>query len=133
MSRRLARAAAAFLAAASMFLSLSSSVVAQATPEVWTPELAMRYRAVGGVTISPDGNRVAYTVRHAEMEGSTSKYVSQVWIANADGSGEPAVHARVVVGFRACLQPRRRASGVRLVARERRREGAGVDPAPGWR
>ncbi len=88
MSRRLVRSAtAAFFAAVYLLLSLPSGSLAQAAPEGWTPDLAMRYRTVGGVAISPDGSHVAYTVRHAEMEGKTSKYVSQVWLANADGSG----------------------------------------------
>jgi dipeptidyl aminopeptidase/acylaminoacyl peptidase len=87
MSRHHARAAALPVAAL-LILSLPVGGRAQTTPEVWTPELAMRYRTVGEVAISPDGSRVAYTIRDAEMEGSTSKYVSQIWVANVDGSGD---------------------------------------------
>jgi len=82
MPRPLPRLAAAVATA----LVLSLPAVAHAQESGWTPELAMRYRTVGGVAISPDGNRVAYTLRNAEMEGRTSKYVSQIWVANADGS-----------------------------------------------
>jgi len=87
MSRRLVRSATAALAlAASLLLSTATGAVAQDTSDGWTPELAMRYRSVGGVAISPDGSRVAYTVRDTEMEGTASKYVSQIWVASADGS-----------------------------------------------
>ena len=37
----------------------------------WTPALSMRYRAVGGTAISPDGKRVAVVVREPVMEGRT--------------------------------------------------------------
>jgi dipeptidyl aminopeptidase/acylaminoacyl peptidase len=57
-----------------------------AADTTWTPELAMAYRSVGSVAISADGSLVAYTVRHAEMKGKTSKYVSQIWVAKTDGS-----------------------------------------------
>jgi len=58
-----------------------------AAPETaWTPALSMRYRQVGGTAMSPDGKLVAYTVRAADMQGGTSRYVSQVWVAAADGS-----------------------------------------------
>ncbi len=53
---------------------------------MWTPALSMRYRSVGSTAVSPDGSRVAYVVRHAEMGGDTSRYVSQIWVASADGS-----------------------------------------------
>ncbi|MGD8320730.1 MAG: S9 family peptidase [Gemmatimonadota bacterium] len=86
MSRCTLRGASLAAAAAALILSVPPTV--QAQEGGWTPELAMRYRTVGGVAISSDGSRVAYTVRHAEMEGSTSRYVSQVWVAAADGSGD---------------------------------------------
>ncbi len=66
--------------------STLTSTPASAADTTWTPELAMGYRGVGSVAISPDGEWVAYTVRHAEMGGKDSKYVSQVWVAKADGS-----------------------------------------------
>jgi dipeptidyl aminopeptidase/acylaminoacyl peptidase len=58
---------------------------AQAT-QGWTPELSMRYRGVGGVAMSPDGRLVAYAVREAMMDGEQSEFVTQVWLASADGS-----------------------------------------------
>ncbi len=53
----------------------------------WTPELSMRYKQVGGTTISPDGSLVAYSVRVPLMEGEQSEYLSHIWIARSDGSG----------------------------------------------
>jgi dipeptidyl aminopeptidase/acylaminoacyl peptidase len=51
----------------------------------WTPEFAFRVKRVGGVRPSPDGKHVAYVVGSAAMEGEKSEWVSQVWIADADG------------------------------------------------
>lgn len=51
----------------------------------WTPALSMRYRAVQGTALSPDGDLVAYVVREPVMEGETSEFRSQIWVASADG------------------------------------------------
>ncbi len=66
-------------------LALPAALAGQAAPG-WTAELSMRYRGVGGVAMSPDGRLVAYTVREAMMEGETSEFVTQVWMASADGT-----------------------------------------------
>jgi len=52
----------------------------------WTPELSMRFRGVGDAAISPDGSLVAFVVTEPKMEGEQSEYLSQVWVAAADGS-----------------------------------------------
>ncbi len=66
------------------------ATVAQSTDapadDRWTPALSMRYHQIGAVAVSPDGSRVAYTVREPLMEGEDSKYLSHIWVANADGS-----------------------------------------------
>ncbi len=59
---------------------------ASADDDRWTPALSMRYNQVGAVAISPDGSRVAYTVREPLMEGEKSEYLTHIWLANADGS-----------------------------------------------
>jgi dipeptidyl aminopeptidase/acylaminoacyl peptidase len=59
---------------------------AKAKPTAWTPELAMRVKAIGPVVPSPDGKQVAYVVGEAVMEGEKSETVSQIYLANADGS-----------------------------------------------
>ncbi len=59
----------------------------EATPDDrWTPAVSMRYHQVGALAISPDGSRVAYTVREPLMEGEKSEYLTHIWLANADGS-----------------------------------------------
>jgi dipeptidyl aminopeptidase/acylaminoacyl peptidase len=68
----------------------SAGATAAATdtaPETaWTPELQMRFREVSSTAISPDGSRVAFVVREPVMEGESSEYLSQIWLARADGS-----------------------------------------------
>jgi len=52
----------------------------------WTPELEMRVKGIGAVRVSPDGKKVAYTVSSAVMTPDKSEFVSQIWVANSDGS-----------------------------------------------
>jgi len=68
--------------------ALSSGVSSQTSnqPDVWTPELSMKVKGVGGVRVSPDGKRVVYTVNEAVMAAEKSEYLTQIWMANADGS-----------------------------------------------
>ncbi|MFQ5690423.1 MAG: LpqB family beta-propeller domain-containing protein, partial [Gemmatimonadota bacterium] len=54
--------------------------------EAWTPALSMKYFAIRGTALSPDGRQVAYVVREPIMEGKKSEYRSQIWVASADGS-----------------------------------------------
>ncbi|MGH9755815.1 MAG: S9 family peptidase [Blastocatellia bacterium] len=51
----------------------------------WTPELSMKVKAVGGVRVSPDGKRVLYTVNEPVMTAEKSEYLTQIWMAGADG------------------------------------------------
>lgn len=53
----------------------------------WTPEEMMKVKNVGTVQVSPDGRRVAYCVSEPVMTEERSEFVTQVWMANADGSG----------------------------------------------
>jgi len=66
-----------------------SLVVAGEAPaqDKWTAELAMRVKSVGAVAVSPDAQRVAFQVGVAVMEGEKSEWLTQVHVANADGSG----------------------------------------------
>src|SRR5262245_33815329 len=66
-------------------LLLAASPAFAATP--WTPERALKTKRVTSVSVSPDGRRVAYVVAHAAMEGEKSEWLSQVHLANSDGSG----------------------------------------------
>ncbi len=65
---------------------LVAGVQAQPAVEGWTPELMLKVRRIASVRPSPDGRRVAYTVAEAEMTEDRSEFVSQIWVANSDGS-----------------------------------------------
>jgi dipeptidyl aminopeptidase/acylaminoacyl peptidase len=64
----------------------NASAVKPETATNWTPELMMKVRPIGSVRVSPDGQRVAYTVTDPIMTADRSEYVSQIYVANADGS-----------------------------------------------
>ncbi|HEV2883935.1 MAG TPA: S9 family peptidase [Pyrinomonadaceae bacterium] len=66
-------------------LLFSFFVVAQAQSG-WTPELEMKVKNVAAVRVSPDGRKVVYTVNGPVMTSDKSEYVSQIWLANTDGS-----------------------------------------------
>jgi dipeptidyl aminopeptidase/acylaminoacyl peptidase len=55
-------------------------------PTEWTPDVLLQYRNVGQVRVSPDGKLVAYTVTEAVMEDEKSDFLTQLHLANADGS-----------------------------------------------
>lgn len=55
-------------------------------PTAWTPELSMKIKGVGGVSVSPDGKRVLYTVNESVLTAEKSEYLTQIWSANSDGS-----------------------------------------------
>ncbi len=67
-------------------LSIGTRIEASNQPAVWTPELSMKVKAVGGVRVSPDGKRVLYTVNESVMTAEKSEYLTQIWMANADGA-----------------------------------------------
>ena len=71
---------------AAVVLSLTLSPLAGQTPQ-WTPERMIQIKRVSAVLPSPDGARVAFVVGTPSMEGEKSEWVSQVWLANRDGSG----------------------------------------------
>jgi dipeptidyl aminopeptidase/acylaminoacyl peptidase len=60
-------------------------------PAGWTPELMMKVRQVVTPRVSPDGRRVAYGVTDAVMTPERSEYVTQIYVANADGSSAAQV------------------------------------------
>jgi dipeptidyl aminopeptidase/acylaminoacyl peptidase len=59
----------------------------------WTPDLMLQTARVSGARPSPDGRRVLYTVSTPVMTDDRSEFVSQLWIAGADGSGARALTA----------------------------------------
>ena len=54
-------------------------------PGAWTPEFAFKVKRVSLVRPSPDGRHVAFVVATAAMDGEKSEWLSQVWVADADG------------------------------------------------
>jgi dipeptidyl aminopeptidase/acylaminoacyl peptidase len=64
---------------------LAPVVRAQDT-SAWTAELSMTIKRISGVVPSPDGTRVAFVVSEAVLDGERSEWLSQVHVANADGS-----------------------------------------------
>jgi len=53
----------------------------------WTPEEMMGAKSVGSVRVSPDGKRLVFTVTEPVMSEEKSEFLTQVWMAKADGSG----------------------------------------------
>jgi dipeptidyl aminopeptidase/acylaminoacyl peptidase len=71
----------------SLFVGLVAvSVAFGQEPTAWTPEFAMEFQTIGSVAPSPDGTRVAWTQVKAVMDKERSEHVSQIWLANTDGS-----------------------------------------------
>jgi dipeptidyl aminopeptidase/acylaminoacyl peptidase len=58
----------------------------KSAPTAWTPELALKVKTIGTVRVSPDGRRVAYGVTSAVMTPERSELVTQIHVANADGT-----------------------------------------------
>ena len=72
------------LAALCLLCLRQPSVGAQAAG--WTPELTSTIKRLLAVVPSPDGSKVAFVVSEAVMDGEKSEWLSQIHIANADGS-----------------------------------------------
>ncbi len=52
----------------------------------------LKIKSIGGVTLSKDGSRAAFTVTSIEPDDDTKweyKYVNQIWIVNTDGVSAP--------------------------------------------
>jgi dipeptidyl aminopeptidase/acylaminoacyl peptidase len=73
---------------ASLLVTQSPSVrvVEADEPGAWTPESEMKVKNVGAVRVSADGKRAVYTVAEAVMTPDKSEFVTQLWMANTDGS-----------------------------------------------
>ena len=62
------------------------SIAFAQTKTNWSPEQCLKLKNITAVRVSPDGNKILYTVREAVMTDDRSEYVNQVWMCNADGS-----------------------------------------------
>jgi dipeptidyl aminopeptidase/acylaminoacyl peptidase len=52
----------------------------------WTPQRQMQVKTLGGLSVSSDGKKVAFTVIDAVMTAERSEMVAQIYLVNADGS-----------------------------------------------
>ena len=73
------------LSVAVLVLAPAAARAQTGAPTVWTPDLQIRVKAVGSPQASPDGRRVVYTISDAVTTPDRSEYVSQIWMATADG------------------------------------------------
>ena len=69
-----------------ILLSLLLTAAFAQTETQWTPELSMRVDSIGDVIPSPDTRWVAYTRSRSVMEETRSEFVTQIYLARADGS-----------------------------------------------
>ncbi len=81
------------LALLTCVLALPAGIVGQDADSQWSPELSMRYQAVGATAISPDASRIAFVVRSPLTEGDESRYLSHIWMTDTAG-GTPAQWTR---------------------------------------
>ncbi len=78
----------------SVALLLTACAAFPQTETQWTPELSMRVDSIGDVMPSPNGEWVAYTRSRAVMEETRSEFVTQIYLARADGSRRFQLTAR---------------------------------------
>jgi dipeptidyl aminopeptidase/acylaminoacyl peptidase len=71
------------------------------TPSLWSTELMVQVKRVGGTAVSPDGRLAAYTVSSARTEGEKSDFLSHIWVASADKS----VNRPFTRGDKSCSAP----------------------------
>lgn len=79
-------------------LSLSAS----AQSAVWAPEKQATINVPGTPRISPDGRRVVYTINKAVMTADKSEFVTQIYLANVDGSD----NRQITFGERSSANPK---------------------------
>jgi dipeptidyl aminopeptidase/acylaminoacyl peptidase len=65
-----------------------ATATAPADTTAWTPELAMQYHSITETAMAPDGAHVAYVVRRAVMDETTSTYRQQIHVVARDGSSD---------------------------------------------
>src|SRR5438128_2661587 len=51
----------------------------------WTPAQMLKVKRIGAVQVSPDGKRVAFTVRQAVTDGDKSEYLPHIHLSDAIG------------------------------------------------
>src|SRR5437867_13097745 len=74
-----------------LFLAASWTFALDNTPRVPTIDDLLMVKSVGDTEISPDGRRVAYTVRETDVKADA--FLSQIWLAEP-ASGQPVQPTR---------------------------------------
>ncbi len=69
-----------------LILFTLSFAFASNAQNAWTPEMQVKTKAIGAPQVSPDGKRVTYTVNEAVMTADKSEFVTQIYLANTDGT-----------------------------------------------
>ncbi len=68
----------------------------------WTPEEQLKMKGVGDVQVSPNGQRVVFTVTEQVIETEKSERRTHIWLARADGSDS----FQLTRGEKSCTNPR---------------------------
>jgi len=69
-----------------LLLSFSCSIVFAQNKTYWSPEQTLKMKNITAVRVSPDGKKVAYSIREAIMTDDRSEYINQIFLSSADGS-----------------------------------------------
>lgn len=102
---------ARLIVALCVFLGLApNSLPAQPDTTRWTPELTMQYDQITDTEISPDGQHVAYVVREAVMDETTSEFRQHIYVAAVGGSSD----VQYTRGEHSSFSPRWSPSGDRI-------------------
>jgi len=75
--------------AIAVLLLMASLVPVRAATQAdttWTPELAMQYHAIAETAMAPNGAHIAYVVREAVMDETSSAYRQQIHVVTRDGA-----------------------------------------------
>ena len=56
------------------------------TRNPWSPQDTLNIKRIANIDVSPGGKRVAFTVMQAVMTSEKSSYISQIYLADSDGS-----------------------------------------------
>ncbi|MBA2339476.1 MAG: S9 family peptidase [Pyrinomonadaceae bacterium] len=88
------------------------------SPTTWTPELQVKVKTFGAARVSPDGRRVAYTLSNEVMTPDKSEYVTQIHLANADGSNS----VQITFGEKSSTNPKWSPDGASLAFTSNRKD-----------
>lgn len=99
-------------------MALAMTMQGQQNTAGWTPEMQMKVKTLGAPRVSPDGKRVAYTVADAVMTPDKSESVSQIYLANIDGSNS----FQITFGDKSSTNPKWSADGNSLAFLSNRKD-----------